>query len=428
MVDDSSLAAWQHRPVTSFAALHDLTGKVAVVTGGSRGIGRAIVQTLAEAGADVVIASRKLDACEAAADEVRASTGRRAEAIACHVGRWDDCEHLVAETLDRLGRLDVLVNNAGMSPLYESLDAVTEELYDKTLAVNLKGPFRLAVLAATHMAAHGGGSIVNIGTAGSLVASTNELPYACAKAGLNALTVGLAEAYAPTRAGQRHPAGPVPHRRHQGVARGGPRGVVRAARPARRPGGGGARWRCTSPARRRATRPAPSSASTAASPARSDLTRSLAVVDRTRGNGFRSGEVEAIGSTSGTPASSSGRRNHRLANRRRHATSDPRQWVPSGEPEATVPYAEPMASGSGPTEPIASPWTGADARDARDGGDDLAEAGERVGRGEVGEPDVEPLDAAGPQGGEVGGELVGRAHDGRVAHAPSRRSGGRPAR
>jgi NAD(P)-dependent dehydrogenase (short-subunit alcohol dehydrogenase family) len=184
--------------VTSIADLHDLTGKVAVVTGGSRGIGRAIVQALAEAGADVVVASRKLDACEAAAAEVRTATGRRAEAIACHVGRWDDCEGLVAEALDRLGRLDVLVNNAGMSPLYESLDAVTEELYDKTLAVNLKGPFRLAVLAATHMADNGGGSIVNVGTAGSLVASTRELPYACAKAGLNALTVGLAEAYAPT--------------------------------------------------------------------------------------------------------------------------------------------------------------------------------------------------------------------------------------
>ena len=73
--------------MASFAALHDMTGKVAVVTGGSRGIGRAIVQTLAEAGADVVIASRKLDACEAAAAEVRAATGRRAVAIACHVGR-----------------------------------------------------------------------------------------------------------------------------------------------------------------------------------------------------------------------------------------------------------------------------------------------------------------------------------------------------
>jgi NAD(P)-dependent dehydrogenase (short-subunit alcohol dehydrogenase family) len=183
--------------MTSLADLHDLTGKVAVVTGGSRGIGRAIVQALAEAGADVVVASRKLDACEVAAAEVRESTGRRAEAVACHVGKWEDCGRLVEESLARLGRLDVLVNNAGMSPLYESLDAVTEELYDKTLAVNLKGPFRLAVLAATHMAAHDGGSIVNIGTAGSLVASVNELPYACAKAGLNALTVGLAEAYAP---------------------------------------------------------------------------------------------------------------------------------------------------------------------------------------------------------------------------------------
>jgi NAD(P)-dependent dehydrogenase (short-subunit alcohol dehydrogenase family) len=183
--------------VTSFAALHDLTGKVAVVTGGSRGIGRAIAAALAEAGADVVIASRKLDACEAAAAEVRAVTGRRAVPIACHVGRWADCDRLVAESLARLGRLDVLVNNAGMSPLYESLDKVSEELYDKTLAVNLKGPFRLAVLAATHMAGHDGGSIINVGTTGSLVASVNELPYACAKAGLNALTVGLAEAYAP---------------------------------------------------------------------------------------------------------------------------------------------------------------------------------------------------------------------------------------
>jgi hypothetical protein len=184
--------------MTRFSELHDLTGKVAVVTGGSRGIGRAIVQMFAEAGADVVIASRKLDACEVAADEVQASTGRRALPVACHVGRWPDCEALIDETLAQLGRPDVPVNNAGMSPLYASLDTVSEELWDKTFAVNLKGPFRLAALAATHMAAHGGGSIINVGTAGSLVASVNELPYACAKAGLNAMTVGLAEAYAPT--------------------------------------------------------------------------------------------------------------------------------------------------------------------------------------------------------------------------------------
>jgi NAD(P)-dependent dehydrogenase (short-subunit alcohol dehydrogenase family) len=189
--------------VTSFAALHDLTGKVAVVTGGSRGIGRAIAQILAEAGADVVVASRKLEACEAAAAEIRASTGRQAVPVACHVGRWGECDRLIEQALERLGRIDVLVNNAGMSPLYESLDAVSEELFDKTIAVNLKGPFRLAVLAGTYLAAVkgdgevGGGSIINIGTTASLTASTRELPYACAKAGLNALTVGLAEAYAP---------------------------------------------------------------------------------------------------------------------------------------------------------------------------------------------------------------------------------------
>ena len=181
----------------SFTALHDLTGKVAVVTGGSRGIGRAIAQVLAEAGADVVVASRKLEACEAAAEQIRASTGAKAVAIACHVGRWADCDELIARTLDQFGRLDVLVNNAGMSPVYDSLAAISEELYDKTLAVNLKGPFRLGALAAAHMAAHDGGSIINIGTAGSLVASPGQLPYACAKAGLNALTAGLAAAYAP---------------------------------------------------------------------------------------------------------------------------------------------------------------------------------------------------------------------------------------
>ena len=175
----------------------DLGGKVAVVTGGSRGIGRAIVQGFAEAGADVVIASRKLDACQEAAAEVTASTGRATLPVACHVGKWDDCDALVATALERFGRIDVLVNNAGMSPLYENLAAVTEDLYDKTLAVNLKGPFRLGALVGTRMVEQGSGSIINVGTVGSLVASPNELPYACAKAGLNALTIGLAEAFAP---------------------------------------------------------------------------------------------------------------------------------------------------------------------------------------------------------------------------------------
>jgi NAD(P)-dependent dehydrogenase (short-subunit alcohol dehydrogenase family) len=183
--------------VASFAELHNLTGKVAIVTGGSRGIGRAIAQALAEAGADVVIASRKLDACEEAVAEIGASTGTHPIAVACHVGKWEDCGALIDVAIERMGRLDILVNNAGMSPLYPSLPEVTEELYDKTFAVNLKGPFRLGSLAGAWMADHEGGSIINIGTSGSLMASVNELPYACAKAGLNLLTIGLANAYGP---------------------------------------------------------------------------------------------------------------------------------------------------------------------------------------------------------------------------------------
>ncbi len=94
----------------------DLTDKVAVITGGSRGIGRAIAMAYAGHGADVVIASRKLDNCEAAAAEIGAKTGRRTLAVATHVERWAECDVLADRVLDDLGRCDVLVNNAGMSP------------------------------------------------------------------------------------------------------------------------------------------------------------------------------------------------------------------------------------------------------------------------------------------------------------------------
>jgi NAD(P)-dependent dehydrogenase (short-subunit alcohol dehydrogenase family) len=179
------------------AELFDLTGKVAVVTGGSRGIGRAVAEGLATAGADVVVASRKVEACERAAAEIAARTGRRALGIGCHVGRWSDCDRLVEAVYGEFGRCDVLVNNAGMSPLYGDLTAVTEELYDKTHAVNARGPFRLSVLIGARMAAGDGGSIINVTTAGALRPGTDDLPYAMAKAGLNALTLGLAGAWAP---------------------------------------------------------------------------------------------------------------------------------------------------------------------------------------------------------------------------------------
>ena len=184
-------------PVRAPREQFDLTGKVAVVTGGSRGIGRAVAEGLAAAGADVVVASRKADACERAATEIADATGRRALGVGCHVGRWDDCDRLVETVYAEFGRCDVLVNNAGMSPPYDDLTSVTEELYDKVHAVNARGPFRLSALVGTRMAAGDGGSIINVSTAGSLRPGADDLPYAMAKAGLNALTLGLAGAWTP---------------------------------------------------------------------------------------------------------------------------------------------------------------------------------------------------------------------------------------
>jgi NAD(P)-dependent dehydrogenase (short-subunit alcohol dehydrogenase family) len=177
--------------------LFDLRGKVAVITGGSRGIGRAIADGLASAGADVVIASRKLDSCEAAAGEIAAATGRRAMPVACHVGRWEDCDNLVEAVYSEYGRCDVLVNNAGMSPAYADLPSVSEDLYDKVQAINTKGPFRLSALIGTRMAEGDGGSIINVSSVGSMRPTPTDLPYAMAKAALNALTLGLAGVWAP---------------------------------------------------------------------------------------------------------------------------------------------------------------------------------------------------------------------------------------
>ncbi len=177
--------------------LLDLSGKVAVITGGSRGLGRHMADAFARAGADVMIASRKLDQCQAAADEIMAATGRRAEVNECHVGKWDDCDGLFQATYATFGRCDILVNNAGMSPLYDKLTNVTEALFDKVIEVNLRGPFRLCALFGERMAAEDGGSIINISSTASLETSPNETAYGAAKAGVNALTNSFARAYAP---------------------------------------------------------------------------------------------------------------------------------------------------------------------------------------------------------------------------------------
>lgn len=183
--------------MVSWQEQFDLAGKVAVVTGGSRGLGLSMCRAFAQAGADVLVASRKVEACEEAARAVAAETGRRCLGVAYHAGDWADGDRLVEQAYEAFGRVDVLVNNAGMSPLYDSLADVTEALYDKVLDVNLRGPFRLSALVGERMAAGEGGSIINVSSIAAVQPSPHELPYGMAKAGLNALTLGLARAYAP---------------------------------------------------------------------------------------------------------------------------------------------------------------------------------------------------------------------------------------
>ena len=175
----------------------ELTDKVILVTGGSRGLGFEMCRAFAEAGATVVISSRKQDACERAAELILRETGRPCLAMACHVGDWEACDALVETIYERYDRIDVLVNNAGMSPRYESLSTVSRELWDKVIAVNLAGPFRLSAIVGEQMARGRGGSIINVSSTAAVAPGPAEIPYATAKAGLNNLTAGLAHTYAP---------------------------------------------------------------------------------------------------------------------------------------------------------------------------------------------------------------------------------------
>lgn len=175
----------------------DLIGKVALVTGASRGLGLAIARGLRDAGATVIVSSRKLAACEAAVATLGDGSGS-AHPLELHVGRWDSIEPAVDGIIAEFGSLDIVVNNAGIAPLAENLAAVTEGLWDKTLEVNLKGPFRLMAVAGARMAAAGGGSIINISSIGAVRPSPPEAMYAAAKNGLNALTMAFAQEYAPS--------------------------------------------------------------------------------------------------------------------------------------------------------------------------------------------------------------------------------------
>jgi NAD(P)-dependent dehydrogenase (short-subunit alcohol dehydrogenase family) len=175
----------------------DFTGKIALVTGGSRGLGYQMVKAFAERGADVIIASRKLDACETVAEEVR-GLGRKALAAQVHAAKWDSIDALI-ETVygdPDFGRIDILVNNAGMSPAMAS-DEVTEALFDSVIGLNFKGPFRLASQVAKRMSDGDGGIIINVTSSGSLMPLPGVVPYGSSKAALNAMSRSLAAEYGP---------------------------------------------------------------------------------------------------------------------------------------------------------------------------------------------------------------------------------------
>lgn len=176
--------------------LFDFTDKVVLITGGSRGMGRSMALAFAERGADIIIASRKIEACEAVAAEVEA-LGRHALPVACHVADWDDIERLVAAAYERFGRVDVLINNAGMSPLYDKVSDVTSDLFDKVIGVNLKGPYRLMALVSERMMEGDGGSIINVSSTASQHPTPHAEPYAAAKSGLNSLSRSFAHAFGP---------------------------------------------------------------------------------------------------------------------------------------------------------------------------------------------------------------------------------------
>ena len=176
-------------------ACFDFSGQIVLVTGGSRGLGYEMVLAFAERGADVVVASRKLDNCERVAEEVR-RLGRRALAWQVHAAHWDSIERLVEAAYGEFGRLDVCVNNAGMSPPMPSHED-TEQLFDSVVGLNFKGPFRLASLVAKRMSDGSGGVIVNVSSSGALMPLPGVVPYGCAKAALNAMTRSLAAEYGP---------------------------------------------------------------------------------------------------------------------------------------------------------------------------------------------------------------------------------------
>ena len=173
--------------------LFDLTGKVAIVTGSTKGIGRAMVDGLAGAGAAVVVSSRKQELCDQVAHEVATATGAQTLALACHVGDWEAIPGFVEEVHAHFGRIDVLVNNAGINPAPVAVSDMTLEYWRKVFAVNLEGPLRMSQCVAPVMRDGGGGSIINIATMGAYSGGSEVNAYCASKAALANLTLSMAK-------------------------------------------------------------------------------------------------------------------------------------------------------------------------------------------------------------------------------------------
>jgi NAD(P)-dependent dehydrogenase (short-subunit alcohol dehydrogenase family) len=179
--------------VTDATKLFDLTGKVAIVTGSTKGIGRAMALGLAQAGASVVVSSRKQELCDKAAREIESETGAPTLGLACHVGDWAAIPGFAASVYERFGQIDVLVNNAGITPTRLTVSDITQDVWQKIFSVNVEGPLRMSQCVAPLMRVHGGGSIVNIASMAAYSGGPGVCAYAASKAALVNLTKSMAQ-------------------------------------------------------------------------------------------------------------------------------------------------------------------------------------------------------------------------------------------
>ena len=171
--------------------LFRLEGRRALVTGGAKGLGRVMAQALAEAGADVVLCSRTLSECEAAAREIAASTGRRAAAFAADVSKPEDVARLAAEVESTVGAIDILLNNAGIN-IRGAIQDLSAADFNAVIETNVTAPFLCAQAFGPKMAARGWGRVINLGSIMSVISLAGRAPYASSKAAILGLTRTLA--------------------------------------------------------------------------------------------------------------------------------------------------------------------------------------------------------------------------------------------